>query len=184
MSDDKSVIRLVVTGHDASGKSRIVSAAPLRARVSKHVPGFSSTKAWATPAGFSVPDVDEAFRTGVSSQHPSPGESRLLVVTFPPDSVTMYPDFDPRATGREMAELAPGIAERFDPDHPGMHRTDSLDYGVVVSGEVVLELDDGQRETLRVGDVVVQNGTRHAWRNPGQATATLVFVMLGGARTT
>lgn len=184
MTDEKSGIRLVVTGHDAAGRSRFVSAAPLRARISKHVPGFSSTAAWATAAGFSVPDADAAFRADLRSQHPSPGESRLLVVTFPPDSVTMYPDFDPHATGREMAELAPGIAERFDPDHPGMHSTDSLDYGIVVSGEVVLELDDGQRETLRVGDVVVQNGTRHAWRNPGHATATVVFVMLGGARTT
>ena len=182
MTDEKSGIRLVVTGHDDAGKSRFVSVAPLRTRVSKHIPGFSSTQAWATAAGFSVPDGNDVFRTGVRSQHPSPGESRLLVVTFPPDSVTHYPGFDPHATGREMAELAPGIAERFDPEHPGMHSTDSLDYGVVVSGEVVLELDDGQRETLRVGDVVVQNGTRHAWRNPGQDTATVVFVMLGGAR--
>jgi quercetin dioxygenase-like cupin family protein len=53
----------------------------------------------------------------------------------------------------------------MEPDHPGMHTTDTVDFDVVVSGEVYLELDDGAEVLLKAGDCVIQNGTRHAWRN-------------------
>jgi mannose-6-phosphate isomerase-like protein (cupin superfamily) len=175
-------VRLVVTGHDTLCKSVFVRTGLLESKAAVHVPGFSSTSAWATGANFKVPDADAAFRSRLRSQHPDPGESRLLVVTFPPDSVVMSPDFDSQAASAEMAQIAPGIAERFEVEHPAMHRTDSVDYGVVLSGEIWLELDEGRAEHLQFGDIVVQNGTRHAWRNRGDRPATMVFVMLGGQR--
>ena len=52
----------------------------------------------------------------------------------------------------------------MEPENFGMHTTDSVDYGVVISGSITLELDDGRKERLEAGDVFVQNGTRHAWR--------------------
>ena len=55
----------------------------------------------------------------------------------------------------------------MEPDAPGMHTTATIDFEVVLEGEVWLELDDGEEVHLRVGDCVVQNGTRHAWRNRG-----------------
>lgn len=59
-----------------------------------------------------------------------------------------------------------------------MHRSNSLDYGLVVSGEVELELDDGATTLLHAGDVVVQRGTIHAWRNPSDSvTARILFVL-------
>ncbi len=181
-SDMSDGVRLVVTGHDTVGKSVFVRTGLLESKAAVHMPGFSSTTAWATGADFKVPDADDAFRSRVRSQHPDPGESRLLVVTFPPDSVVMSPDFDPHAAAAEMAQIAPGIAERFEAEHPGMHRTDSVDYGVVLSGEIWLELDEGRVEHLKFGDIVVQNGTRHAWRNRSDRPATMVFFMLGGQR--
>ncbi|MDP9083690.1 MAG: cupin domain-containing protein [Pseudomonadota bacterium] len=181
-SEMKDGVRLVVTGHDTEGRPAFVHTGLLESRPAVHVPGFSSTTAWATGADLKVPDVDDAFRSGLVSQHPEPGESRLLVVTFPPDSVVMSADFDPQAAAAEMAQIAPGIAERFEVEHPGMHRTDSVDYGVVLSGEIWLDLDQGRVEHLKFGDVVVQNGTRHAWRNRSDRPATMVFVMLGGQR--
>jgi uncharacterized cupin superfamily protein len=94
----------------------------------------------------------------------------------------MRADFDPAAFGAEFAANAPGLAERFEMDHPGMHTTDSIDYDVVLEGELVLELDDGKEVTLRAHDVVVQNGTRHAWRNRSDKPAKMLFVLLGAPR--
>lgn len=65
-----------------------------------------------------------------------------------------------------MAPL-PGLAERFEPESPGMHFTDTVDYGILMDGELSLELDDGKMVALKHGDIVVQNGTRHlgaSWR--------------------
>ena len=68
------------------------------------------------------------------------------------------------------------------PQTPGMHATDTIDYGVVVRGEMTLELDDGQIVHLRQGDCVVQNGTRHRWRNPGTEPCLMAFGSMGGKR--
>ena len=58
-----------------------------------------------------------------------------------------------------------------------MHTTNTLDYGVVVRGEMTLELDDGQIIHLRQSDCIVQNGTRHRWRNPGPEPCLMAFVL-------
>src|SRR5207248_1847037 len=86
----------------------------------------------------------------------------------------------------EVEEKLPGMIGHMEPDAPGMHTTDTVDFEVVLSGEVWLELDDGAEVHLKPGDTVVQNGTRHAWRNKGSEPATLVAfingaVAVGGA---
>lgn len=63
-----------------------------------------------------------------------------------------------------------------------MHRTQSVDYGIVLPGEVVLALDDTET-VLRVGDVVVQRGTNHRWENRSGQTARMAFILVGGACT-
>ncbi|MNP49283.1 Cupin domain protein [compost metagenome] len=90
----------------------------------------------------------------------------------------MPADFDPVAAGAELCARMPGLAERFEAEKPGFHRTDTLDYGVVLEGEVTLELDGGRTTVLRQGDIVVQVGTRHAWRNTGNKPARLFFVLV------
>ena len=80
-----------------------------------------------------------------------------------------------------MEEKLPGMLACLEPDNPGMHTTDTIDFEVVLSGEVILELDDGAETVLRPGDTVVQNGTRHAWHNRGSKTARLA-VFIAGAR--
>jgi quercetin dioxygenase-like cupin family protein len=67
----------------------------------------------------------------------------------------------------------------MEPDDPGMHTTDTVDFEVVLEGEVTLELDDGATVTLRAGDTVVQNGTRHRWSNRGDAPARLAVFIVG-----
>lgn len=63
-----------------------------------------------------------------------------------------------------------------------MHTQDSVDWGVVIQGEIILELDAGKTVHLRQGDCVVQNGTRHRWRNALSEPALMAFVLIGGSR--
>ena len=78
-----------------------------------------------------------------------------------------------------MPAAPTGLAAYLEPDAPGMHTTDTIDFEVVLDGEVSLELDDGVEVHLRPGDTVVQNGTRHAWRNHGDTTARLAVFLIG-----
>ena len=87
------------------------------------------------------------------------------------------PGFDGEAALRETLAVSPGLAERFEPD--GMHTTPTIDYAIVLDGEIWLELDGARITHLRQHDVVIQNGTRHAWRNKSERSATLAFVLIG-----
>jgi mannose-6-phosphate isomerase-like protein (cupin superfamily) len=82
----------------------------------------------------------------------------------------------------ELSQKIPGMAEHFERDKPGMHTSDTLDYGIVIRGEMIPELDDVKAVHLRQGDCVVQNGTRHRWRNPLSEPCLMAFVLIGGVR--
>lgn len=171
-------IRRIVTGHDGEGRAIVAAdGVPPRTDVFRHVPGMVSRLVWATPAAPALPYGGDDPTPAVTSIVPAPGESRLLIVTFPPDSVFGSPGFDPQAAQRENLAISPGLAELFEPD--GMHQTPTVDYAIVLDGEVWLELDDGCAERLAQHDVVVQNGTRHAWRNKSTRPVTLAFVLIG-----
>ena len=71
------------------------------------------------------------------------------------------------------------MAEHLERDDPGMHTTASVDTGVVISGSVTLELDDGATVVLHPGDTYVQNGTRHRWSNPGDEPAVIAVALVG-----
>lgn len=172
--------RRVVTAINAEGKAVIQSdGVPPWSKEMAHTPGFASSVVWATAAPASLPAAKGDPTDAVTTIVPPPGETRFLVVTFPPDSVFADPQFDFAASGQEMAEESPGLVELFEPDNPGMHTTPTIDYGVVLDGEVWLELDDGKTVHLKQHDVVVQNGTRHAWRNKGSRPVTMAFVLVG-----
>lgn len=168
----------VVTGHDGDGDSCFVQqTAPPRTDAYQHIPGMVSRLVWATGPQPCLP-YDEGDPTlQVTNFVPGTGETRFLIVTFPPDSVFASPDFDEKAAIRENLAISPGLAERFEPD--GMHATPTIDYGIVLDGEIWLELDGGRASLLRQHDVVIQNGTRHAWRNKSNRSATLAFVLIG-----
>ena len=110
---------------------------------------------------------------------PPPGGSALRVFTFLPHS-------DLPNDPAEMAAALAAAADRFDTggvmeeDDPGMHTTRTIDYGIVLSGEIYLELDEGEVH-LTPGDVVVQRGTRHAWRNRRSEPCTIAFVVISSS---
>ncbi|WP_313805536.1 cupin domain-containing protein [Sphingobium sp.] len=145
-----------------------------------HTPGFVLTPLWATSAEVELGyDGGDAAAADLASLCPGPGESRFLVLTIPPDKVMAAPGFDPVKAMEEQLRAAPGIADRMEPECPGMHRTPTIDYGVVLDGEIWLELDDEETVHLRQFDTFVQYGARHAWRNRGDRAATVAFVLIG-----
>lgn len=176
-------VRRIVTGHDSSGRAIFASdeTAP-RSVQFEHVPGLGAALLWQTAMAPSVGGTSVDPTPRVASWLPEGGGTSAMVLVFPPDSIAQNPNFDPRAAGAEYAEKLPGLAEKFEADAPGMHRTDTLDYAILLDGEICLELDDGAFRTLNRYDVVVQNGTRHAWRNRGSKPATMLFVMVSAAR--
>ncbi|GAA2277464.1 cupin domain-containing protein [Streptomyces hawaiiensis] len=171
-------MRRVVTGHDGSGRSIVVSDGPVpRSREFASLPGWVSRLPWATEPGEKATRAGEDPTPDITSLLPAPGGTRFIVLTFPPESAFADPAFDPAAFDREQRADSPGIAELIEPD--GMHATPTVDYGIVLQGEIVLELDDGHCTSLSAGDVVIQNGTRHAWRNRSDQPATMAFVLIG-----
>lgn len=175
-------IRRIVTGHDAQGRSVIQSDEALE-RGFQSLPGFSNTLFWSTEGVPAVgPGRDGDPVASVTRYLPGPGGTRLMIVTLPPDSAMMAPTFDGAAYGEELARKVPGFETVFEPDAPGMHTTDSVDYGVLLDGEVWLEVDGGAQVPVRARDVIVQTGTRHAWRNRSDRPATLLFVLVGATR--
>src|SRR5277367_6950046 len=171
--------RRIVTGN-VNGKAVVQSDEPLLAYEFKTVPGYEHTLIWANPA---TPDLskEQRFDSYPSSVVPGPGGTSLHFVTFPPGSVLADPSFDGQAAQEEALVRLRGLADHFEKEDPGMHKTNTVDYSVVYDGEIWLELDDGEILHLKRGDVVVQNGTRHAWRNKGANPVTMLF-FLNGAR--
>lgn len=149
-----------------------------RAYSFQHTPGFETSVLWGTTPGSKLPTKGEDAALTTISTHPDPGGTVFMMLTLPPDSVYFSPEYDPVLAGQEFAEHAVGIAERMEPDAPGFHRTQTVDYVWVAKGQVVLETDTGE-VTLEENDVVVQNGTRHAWRNRTDSPATLGVVLVG-----
>ncbi len=176
-------VRRVVTGHTPAGKAVVVSDGPApRTHDFTHIPGMATTMLWGTEPGEPIRQDGTDPTAQIRSQVPEPGGTRIVIVSFPPDSVYADPGFDPAAADEEGRVASPGIVDRFEPDNPGMHWTPTVDYLIVLDGEIWLELDDGARTRLHQGDTVVQNGTRHAWRNLGDRPATVAVFHVGAKR--
>lgn len=147
-----TVPRRVVTGHDPRGVSVFASDGPVP--VVRTAPdGALFYEIWGTGAA----------PAPVAAAEPDPTAGTL---TVPPP---------PAGTKIRINEFAPGVVSP-------VHRTRSVDYGIVLSGEVVLVLDDSET-VLRSGDVVVQRGTSHRWENRADQTARVAFILVGGAFT-
>jgi len=132
------------------------------------------SQAWESSLSSGVLMSPQPTRTrGTIRRRPVPshplGGIRFVIATYSPEFDVVAP------------EPLPGMHVE-DGDEPGMHRTDSTDFGVVLSGNVAIELDDGVEVLLSPGDVVVQNGTRHRWRVVGGVPATVAAFIIGAHR--
>ena len=179
-------MRRIVTGHTESGKSVFVSdGEPPRIVSIKDIQDQRMVEVWATDDIPTIPVDKDDPTVKMSSLVPGPEGTRFRICQFPSDQVwtrAIEKGVDLAAALQEYATKTPGLAEAMEVEHPGMHTTDTVDYGIVISGEIWLELDDGAEVHLKPGDCVVQNGTRHAWRNKGSETCVMAFVMVGAKR--
>jgi mannose-6-phosphate isomerase-like protein (cupin superfamily) len=175
-------IRRVVTGHDSRGKAIVLQDGepPLVIRSTIQA-GLAFHEIWNTNE---MPQLIEAEFEEPTLKHsgtaPPKRGTVIRVVDLPPEGPD-GPVFD-KQQSRELFS-AVGLAENAEMHKPGrhplMHRTESIDYGIVLSGEIVLLLDDSEVH-LKQGDVVVQRGTVHAWTNRTDHTCRMAFILTDG----
>ena len=158
-------IRRVVTGHDKDGKAIVVSdGEPKRKRAAANVDQALLWVTSRTPASNAGNDDGGDVDIGIP---PPPKGSIFRVIDFLPESgVRAAPAHTP-----EGVETPKGAR------HPGMHRTNSVDYAIVMDGEIDMLLDDSEVH-LTAGDVVIQRGTYHAWANRGTKPCKIFFILI------
>jgi mannose-6-phosphate isomerase-like protein (cupin superfamily) len=168
-------IRRVVTGQNAAGQSVFLIDAP-----TPHV--FARTKGsaivhelWETA---SIPADNRGNTDAIARGHrlaPPKNGSVFRVIEYPPDSERLaalaYEQAMPDDSGRAEA------TDRNNPRHAGFHKTATIDYAIVLSGEIYAMMDEGE-VLLKAGDVLVQRGTNHAWSNRTNEPAVLAFVLI------
>ena len=177
-------IRRIVTGPSPTRKAVVISdgASPWVVDA-VHVPFLRAELLWQTGGAPTLASTTQRDPAGeASSLVPGFGATSMQVVTFPPDTSTAPADATQAELDADYARVFPGLAERFERENPGMHVTDTIDYCVVLEGELVMELDDGFTTVVRRNDVVIQNGTRHGWRNLSGRPAKMLFFMIGASR--
>jgi quercetin dioxygenase-like cupin family protein len=152
MADDRPdypPVRRVVTGHDAGGTAKVILDQPAT-NAKFPAPGVISTMIWCTdraPADISLGEDIEDMGARILGTAPPPRGSRFAVIDFPPGNQAR------------------------------MHRTETIDYVIVMEGEIEMDMDDSTIK-LKAGDVMVQRGTNHAWANRGDRRARVAFVLI------
>lgn len=177
MSQSYEATRRVVTAVDENGKSYIAEDGPTPAvRTVEARPGYVVNNVWITgaaPSPVAAPDAIEEHE-GVN---PPDGGTVLRIIEYPPD-----PE-DPEEMARQFAgmfgKLFDDAGRPEDGKHPGMHVTETVDYAIVIEGELTAIMDEGET-VLRKGDVLIQRGTNHAWTNRSGKPAKAAFVLIAG----
>ncbi len=172
-------LRRVITGHDEEGRAIIsLNGPPPTVVPLKAVPGTVFYEIWnteSTPAH--IDNGPDPTLRPLQLRPPTRG-SLIRVVDIPPDSAQNALSADQAA--QAFAEIgAPHVGAKGDTPHRLMHRTETVDYGILVSGELWLVVDRGEVH-LKPGDIVVQRGTNHAWSNRTDKAARIVFILLDG----
>lgn len=181
MEDARSVdVRRVITGQDADGRSVFVSDEKVSGARYALFPGWEFHSLWGTDGPPVIPDPDRL--PAGATYFPGPEGFRFSFSTIPPAGTVAPDDLDLKAASAAVEAGLPGLLGYMEADDPGMHTTDTIDLEVILSGEVILELDGGAERRLGPGDTVVQTGIRHRWRNPGGVPCVMAIFMLGARR--
>lgn len=171
--------RRVVTGHDENGVAKVISdqlADCILQRPNR--PGVTLTNLWQndkTPAAMERHDDPVE---GPLILHPPKNGSVFRIVQFDPEDPEVLAKLDGPSA---FAEMGAGANVVVGARHPFMHRTDSLDYTVILSGEIYMLMDD-EDILLKAGDTVVQQGTNHAWSNRGTEPCLIMFVLVDAVK--
>jgi mannose-6-phosphate isomerase-like protein (cupin superfamily) len=175
-------IHRVVTGHDTDGQAIITSSGALPTVVEiAAIPGTVFHEVWCTRGSPALVDNGADPSVGPLMLPPPQQGTRIRFVDIPPDTADYLAH-----GGERMQEAFAQIGDvkastvKADSPHPLMHRTESVDYGIVIDGEMTLVLDDSE-VLLKAGSVVVQRGTNHAWANRSGRPCRMLFVLVDGA---
>jgi mannose-6-phosphate isomerase-like protein (cupin superfamily) len=166
--------RRVVTGHDAEGRSVILKdGVSPNSYVLEKAGGLQLTELWETTSS----PADNAGGADAAEHErriePKGGGTVFRIIAYPPDSVRLK-TIKPEEHFSSMGAQAADAATRR---HPGMHKTDTVDYAIVLSGEIVAVMDEGE-VLLHAGDCLIQRGTSHAWSNRTQEPCVIAFVLV------
>lgn len=176
-------VRRVVTGHNSSGQAIIQEdgAVPRVQRIGGETgPMFYevwNTRAMPVPIDAASGEPDE---DGIILAPPKNG-TRIRVLDIPPDDPSLA-QITPEEARKHFEEIGAGDAASHQGEgsrHAHMHRTETIDYGIVLEGEIVLIMDEGE-VTVRAGDVVVQRGTNHGWANRTDENCRIAFILIDG----
>ena len=176
--------RRIVTGHDAKGKSFIIEDGP-PPRVAR-IGGESGPlfyEVWntrETPARIDRAS-GEPPEDGIKLQPPKNG-TRIRVLDIPPEDERMK-NLSPEAARAHFAEVGAADASSHQAAgsrHPFMHRTETVDYGIVLEGELSLIMDQGET-VVRAGDIIIQRGTNHGWANRSGRNCRIAFILIDGS---
>ncbi|MCW5636762.1 MAG: cupin domain-containing protein [Rubrivivax sp.] len=174
-------IHRVVTGHDAEGKAIVASNGPLPTVVEiAAIPGTVFHEVWSTAGTPALVDNGPDPTAGALTLPPPRLGTRMRFVDIPPDSAEFLAHGAARMKDAftQVGDVQASTVKADSP-HPLMHRTESVDYGIVIEGEMTLVLDDSE-VLLRPGSVVVQRGTNHAWANRSGRLCRMLFILVDG----
>jgi hypothetical protein len=168
-------IRRVVTGHDEAGKSIFIMDGPAPNVMSRGTASVEVTELWETD-GSPASNAGREDPTNHPYRLPPPKNGSVFrIIEYPPDKV--------RVTAlRQPGTTHDAAREGFHRDlanarHPGFHKTDTIDYAIVLKGEIWALMDEGE-VLLKQGDVLIQRGTSHAWSVRTDEPATVAFVLI------
>lgn len=174
--------RTIVTGVNEDGKSVFVSDEPTPELEVAALPGTKFWLTWGTPGDTPLTTGRNAQPFTFSPFFPGVNGTRLLFVSWAPESQAQTAPVAAKDQEAQLVEAEgklPGLLPVMEPDAPGFHITDTVDYGLLLDGELVLVLDDGQERELRPGACIIQRGTRHSWQNRSDRPALIMYVLLG-----
>lgn len=176
-------VRRVVTGHDCNGNAIIQEDGPVpRLQRIGGSTGPLFQEVWntcATPAPIDA-DSGEPTEEGIILAPPKNG-TRIRVLDIPPDDASLG-SMTPEQARAHFAEIGAADASSHSGEgsrHAHMHRTETIDYGIVLEGEIVLIMDEGET-TVRTGDIVIQRGTNHGWANRSNKDCRIAFILIDG----
>ena len=177
-------IHRVVTGHNEAGEAVVAMDGPLPCVVEiEAIPGTIFHEVWSTSEIPAIIDNGEDPTKAPLTLPPPVNGTRIRFVDIPPDT-REFLEHGAENMGAAFSQIGDQSASTVTPDspHPLMHCTESVDYGVVIEGEITLILDKGE-VLLKPGSVVIQRGTNHAWANRTDHTARMLFVLVDGQYT-
>ena len=175
-------IRRIVTGHDAAGRAIIQSDAPPTRVQALSGGGPVFHEVWNTRETPALIDRSsgEPYESQLTLPPPKRG-TRIRVLDIPPETAAMQ-NVDADTARRHFEEIGAADASTHgsaQSRHPYMHRTQSIDYGIVLEGEITLLVDEGET-VVRAGDIVVQRGTNHGWANRSGRNCRIAFILIDG----